>query len=67
MEMIYEKNRIFLKNKKINNLDKFVIKFVKILEKYTRYVIVSGYVSILFGRSRATEDIDIIVEKKRSF
>lgn len=62
--MIYEKNRIFLKNKKINNLDKFVIKFVKILEKYTRYVIVSGYVSILFGRSRATEDIDIIVEKK---
>lgn len=62
--MIYEKNRIFLKNKKINNLDKFVIKFVKILEKYTRYVIVSGYVSILFGRSRATEYIDIIVEKK---
>jgi len=27
-------------------------------------VIVSGYISILFGRSRATEDIDILVEKK---
>jgi hypothetical protein len=32
-------------------------------EKYTDYVIVSGYVSILFGRSRGTEDIDIFIKK----
>jgi predicted nucleotidyltransferase len=44
-------------------LDKFVVDFVKILQKHANYVIVSGYVSILFGRSRATEDIDILVER----
>jgi hypothetical protein len=44
-------------------LDKFVVDFTKILQEHSKYVIVSGYVSILFGRSRATEDIDIIVEK----
>ena len=49
-------------DKIINDLDKFVLKFIKILEKYADYVIVSGYVSILFGRSRATEDIDIFIK-----
>jgi len=44
-------------------LDEFVVDFTKMLQKHAKYVIVSGYVSILFGRSRATEDIDIIVEK----
>ncbi|MCD4815625.1 MAG: hypothetical protein K8R06_04390 [Methanosarcinales archaeon] len=47
----------------VSKLDLFVIDFIKILEKYTDYVIVSGYVSILFGRSRGTEDIDIFIEK----
>lgn len=28
-----------------------------------RYVLISGYVSILFGRNRSSEDIDMIVEK----
>jgi hypothetical protein len=28
-----------------------------------KYVVVSGYVSILFGRNRSSEDIDIIIEK----
>lgn len=27
------------------------------------YVIVSGYVSILFGRNRTSEDVDVIIEK----
>jgi hypothetical protein len=44
-------------------LDEFVVDFTKILKRHTNYVIVSGYVSILFGRSRATEDIDVLVEK----
>jgi len=44
-------------------LDNFVVDFTKVLEKHAGYVIVSGYVSILFGRSRATEDIDILIEK----
>ncbi len=50
-------------DKVLNELDKFVLKFIKILEKHADYVIVSGYVSILFGRSRATEDIDIFIKE----
>ncbi|MFH1182464.1 MAG: hypothetical protein V1702_05890 [Candidatus Woesearchaeota archaeon] len=47
----------------LNDLDRFVLKFVKILETHTNYVIVSGYVAILFGRSRTTEDVDIFIPK----
>ncbi len=47
----------------VSKLDLFVIDFIKILEKYTDYVIVSGYVSTLFGRSRGTEDFYIFIEK----
>ena len=50
-------------DKKINELDKFVFRFVKILEKCTDYVIVSGYVAIMLGRERTTDDIDIIIPK----
>ena len=50
-------------DKVLNELDKFVLKFVKILEKHTDYVIVSGYVALLFGRSRATEDVDIFIKE----
>lgn len=50
-------------DKVMNRLDTFVLKFIKILEKYTKYVIVSGYVSILFGRARGTEDIDIFIKE----
>jgi len=57
-----DKNTIKL-DRELNELDKFVISFIKILEKYTNYVIISGYVSILLGRSRATEDIDIFTKK----
>ena len=50
-------------DKVLNKLDKIVLDFTSILKKYSDYVIVSGYVSILFGRSRATEDIDLLVPK----
>ncbi len=44
-------------------LDKFVLSFSKVLsDMNVRYVIVSGYVAILFGRSRLSEDIDLFVE-----
>ncbi|MBI2522906.1 hypothetical protein HYW19_00800 [Candidatus Woesearchaeota archaeon] len=61
MEFV-NKNTIKL-DKEINELDKFVIRFIKILEKHVNYVVVSGYVAILLGRDRATEDIDIITPK----
>ncbi len=56
------KNTIKL-DKVINELDKFILKFIKILERHSEYVIVSGYVAIVLGRNRATDDIDIIVPK----
>lgn len=45
----------------LNDLDKEVFEFISILSRHTDYVIVSGYVAILFGRTRTTEDIDIII------
>jgi hypothetical protein len=51
--------------KEQNKLDRFVIEFTSLLNRLQiRYVIVSGYVAILFGRSRTSEDVDIIVEKQ---
>ena len=48
--------------KPLNDLDLFVLKFIKILKIYVDYVIISGYVSLLFGRSRSTEDVDIFIK-----
>jgi len=50
-------------DKELNELDKFALDFLKIIEKHTEYVIVAGYISILLGRARATEDIDIFIKK----
>lgn len=57
------KRREIKLDRKLNVLDKFVLDFIRITEKYTDYVIISGYVSILLGRSRATEDVDIFIER----
>jgi hypothetical protein len=50
-------------DRELSDLDLFTLDFIKILEKHTDYVIVSGYVSILLGRARASEDVDIIIPK----
>ena len=63
MEIQYSKDLIILKNKSLSNVDKFVLEFVDLLKNHFRYVIVNDYVAILFGRSRGTEDIDILIEK----
>lgn len=44
-------------------LDKFAEDFVNIVEKHAKYIIVSGFVAIAHGRSRGTEDIDLIIER----
>ncbi len=50
-------------DKELSDLDKLVIDFVGILNSCKiKYVIVSGYVVLLFGRPRATEDVDILIE-----
>ncbi len=48
-------------DKELSELDKFAISFCKAISKHTKYVIVSGYVSILLGRTRASEDIDMLI------
>ena len=50
-------------DKKITKLDEFAFDVIDILQKYTKYVIISGYVSIFFGRARATEDIGMFIEE----
>ncbi|MBI2045399.1 hypothetical protein HYT23_05045 [Candidatus Pacearchaeota archaeon] len=50
-------------------LDKFVEDFCRIVEKHVKYIVCSGFVAIAHGRTRGTEDIDMIIEKipKRIF
>lgn len=50
-------------SRELSELDKDVLEFTQILDACdVNYVIVSGYVAILTGRSRSTEDIDVILE-----
>ena len=44
-------------------LDDFAEDFCKIVDKHCKYIICSGFVAISHGRSRGTEDIDMIIEK----
>ncbi|MBU2616330.1 MAG: hypothetical protein KKC19_04465 [Nanoarchaeota archaeon] len=46
MEYDSVKKEIIL-NKSLNELDKFTLDFLKIIEKHTDYAIVFGYVSLL--------------------
>ena len=64
MELRYSAGRVEIDGKISTALDKFVIGFARLLEEHNiKYVIVSGYVAILFGRARGTEDVDILVER----
>ena len=52
--------KIEIKNKKLININKIMIDFTSILNKNNiDYVIFSGYLSILFGRNKISEDVDI--------
>ncbi len=46
-----------------NVLNEFCKRFTQIVEQYCRYIIVSGFVAIASGRTRGTEDIDLIMER----
>lgn len=62
MEIKVKGNEIVLDGKVLNDLDKEVIDFIHLLK--CKYVIISGYIAIVFGRPRTTEDVDIFVEIK---
>ncbi|PIN90632.1 hypothetical protein COU57_02920 [Candidatus Pacearchaeota archaeon CG10_big_fil_rev_8_21_14_0_10_32_14] len=44
-------------------LDRFAESFCNIVEKHVKYFVCSGFVVIAHGRTRGTEDIDMIIEK----
>lgn len=47
-----------------NDLDELAIQFSTILDDVgINHVFISGYVAILTGRARATEDIDVLIER----
>ena len=46
-----------------NILEVFAEEFCKVVELHCRYIIVSGFVAISTGRTRATEDIDMILPR----
>jgi len=58
-----QEKREIISERILSELDKFAIDFLKIIKKSVDYVIISGYVSILLGRSRSSEDIDIFIKK----
>jgi len=45
-----------------NILDKFAEEFCSVVNKHASYMIVSGFMAISSGRTRGTEDIDMITE-----
>jgi len=61
MEIIQEGTSLIIQGRCLSELDLFVCRVLDILTTYTPYVIVSGYVAILFGRTRGTEDIDLLI------
>lgn len=49
--------------KELSKLDNFVLEFVDMLTKHkVNHVIISGYVAILFGRNRISEDVDFLIQ-----
>lgn len=47
-----------------SDLDRLILDVATILDDQNiEYVVVSGYVAVLLGRARATEDIDVVTER----
>ncbi|MBN1455290.1 MAG: hypothetical protein JW945_03435 [Methanomicrobia archaeon] len=64
MELEFEDEKRIRFAREFSELDRFVFEFVRVLNNQgIRYVVVSGYITILFGRTRTTEDIDLLSEK----
>lgn len=62
MQLTKKGEQIYLK-KKEGTLDTFTWIFLKTLTKEQIHnVLISGYVAILFGRNRSSEDINLIIE-----
>ena len=63
------KKDVIIINRELTKLDFFLRDFLEVLKRYSNCLVVSGFVSISTGRTRATEDIDVLVSlmDKRRF
>lgn len=52
---------VIIINRDLTELDLFVKDFLTVLNRHSDYLIVSGFVSISTGRTRGTEDVDVLV------
>jgi hypothetical protein len=60
--MEFEEDAVSIE-KEPSELDELVLDVTGILDDLdVAYAVVSGYVAVLLGRSRATEDVDVITE-----
>jgi len=55
----YRKDEIHMDGRKLTKIDRFVLDFIDVIQHHSKYVIVSGYVSILFGRSRGGKEASV--------
>ncbi|UCH88941.1 MAG: hypothetical protein JSV49_12015 [Thermoplasmata archaeon] len=63
MELEFKDNKIIF-SKEPTKLDNLAIQFSKILSYFNvKHIFLSGYIPILFGRNRASEDIDVVCGK----
>ncbi len=63
MEIEFDDRHIYL-SKELTVYDRLALEFSRTMDEYgARFVFVSGYVAILFGRSRTSEDVDVLVER----
>lgn len=63
--ILFDKNNkiIYLSKPKLTPEDTIALNFAKTLEEHKiKYVIVAGYIAILFGRARRSDDIDFIAD-----
>jgi hypothetical protein len=57
------KDNVIIIHRELTDLDLFVKDFLEVLKKHCKYLIVSGFVSIASGRTRGTEDVDVLIPK----
>lgn len=64
MSGIELRNGVLAVEREPNRLDELALEFSAILDTFdVEHVYVAGYVSILAGRARSTEDIDVLIER----
>ena len=58
-----EKRRVEIFKEELSPEDEVAVRFAEVLEKFgIRYVVVAGYLAILFGRARMSDDVDFLAE-----